>query len=416
MSGSTEPTPQPAAVPQAIASIASIASIEDSKPRYAPASRLAVLAMFFVNGGIFANWAARIPVFKERFALDEGQLGFTLLAISAGVICSLIVASGLISRWGSRAATIGGAAGICLGLALIPFMPSWAALWVMLFAFGAMTCLMDMAMNAQAAEVERRRGKPTMSSFHASFSAGGIAGALLGSLMAGQNIQPMIHFGIAAAAFGLLAIVSAPALVHVAGEKRDGEPTFALPPRALWPLGAMALFSALGEGAMFDWSAVYLQDSVHTAADFAALGFASFSVTMTLGRVSGDWLAHRFKPTTIVRIGGVVAGSGLLAAMLLPNPPVVLLGFGAVGIGLANVVPLAFSAAGNLPGIASSRGITGVATIAYAAFLAGPPLIGQLAQATSLRLSLSVVAVLVGSIVLYAGALRRAALPAPPPA
>jgi predicted MFS family arabinose efflux permease len=386
--------------------------IADGKPRYAPASRLAVLAMFFVNGGIFANWAARIPEFKERFALNEGELGLTLLAISAGVICSLIVASGLISRWGSRISTIVGVSGTCLGLGAIPFMPTWAALWIMLFAFGALTCLMDMAMNAQAAEVERRRGKPTMSSFHASFSAGGIVGALLGSFMAGQNIQPMIHFGVAAAAFGLLAIVAAPALIHVAGEKRDGEPAFALPPRALWPLGAMALFSALGEGAMFDWSAVYLKDTVHTAADFAALGFAAFSVTMTLGRVSGDWLVRRFKPVPIVRIGGVLAGSGLLAAMLSPDPYVVLLGFGAVGIGLANVIPLAFSAAGNLPGIASSRGITGVATIAYAAFLAGPPVIGQIAQATSLRASLSVVAVLVASIFLFAGALRRAA---PPP-
>jgi MFS family permease len=157
---------------------------------------------------------------------------------------------------------------------------------------------------------------------------------------------------------------------------------------------------------MADWSGVYLKTVVGTGAATAALGFAAFSLTMTGGRLIGDYLTTRFIPAQLVRVGGVIASSGVLLAILLPQVGPVLLGFGAVGAGLSIVVPLAFSVAGNVPGIQSGAGIAGVATIGYAGFLAGPPIIGLLAEITSLRAALIVVVILTGSLIYTAQAMQ----------
>lgn len=380
------------------------------------AARIAVLAIFFVNGGNFVNWAARIPAFKERFNFSEGTLGLILMAISIGVVVALGITSKLIARFGSKATTIGGAVMSNITLALLPLMPNPIALWLMLLIWGGAIAVTDMSMNTQASEVERRRGKPTMSSFHASFSVGGLVGALIGAWMASQNISPLNHFAIVGVVYGVISLIAMPYLLHVEGEQRSGESAFTVPPRAVWALGAVALFSALGEGAIIDWSAVYLEKVMQTPAHIAALGLAAFNVTMTIGRFSGDWLAHHVAPAVIARVGGLVAGLGLLAAMFIPNTYVALAGFGAVGIGLSNVVPLAFSAAGNVPGIPASKGIASVATIAYAAFLAGPPVIGQVAELTSFQVALGGVAILMLMIAVFAGALRRVPADAPHPA
>jgi fucose permease len=157
---------------------------------------------------------------------------------------------------------------------------------------------------------------------------------------------------------------------------------------------------------MADWSGVYLTQEIGTTAAFAALGFAAFSLAMTAGRLLGDWLATRFDAVRVVRFGGLITTAGLLAAVVTSQPIIVLIGFAAVGAGLANIIPLAFSAAGNFPNISSSAGIAGVATIGYAGFLAGPPVIGLVAEATTLRFSLLLVALLTGTLVITAQAIR----------
>jgi predicted MFS family arabinose efflux permease len=294
----------------------------------------------------------------------------------------------------------------CLILPLLALMTQPLTLWIALFAFGAALSSMDVAMNAQAVAVEHRANKPLMSSFHASFSIGGLVGALLGAGITALSGEPLAHFIFAAILFLVIMLVAARHLLVVSGEKSDGGSLFRLPPRALWALGAIAFCTAIGEGSMADWSGVYLTQVIGTTAAFAALGFAAFSLAMTIGRLLGDRLATRFDSVRIVRFGGLITTIGMLAALFTSQPIVVLIGFAAVGAGLANIIPLAFSAAGNFPNIPSSAGIAGVATIGYAGFLAGPPLIGLVAEATTLRVALLLVALLTGTLIFTAQAIR----------
>jgi fucose permease len=332
------------------------------------------------------------------------------------VICSLAVVSGIIARVGSDRVTKISAVLACFSLPAVALMPHPIALWVGLFIFGAATCGMDMGMNAQAAEVERRKGSPLMSSFHGAFSLGTAAGALMGAGMAGFSIVPEIHFGSVAAVFLIIVLIALRGLIHVEGEKRESESVFQFPARALWGIGAIAFCSALGEGSIADWSGVYLKDTLGAPEHIAALGLWTFSTAMMIGRFSGDWLVARFNPANVVRLGGLVAGIGMLVAMFVRDPLVAMVGFAAVGLGVANAIPLSFSAAGSTPGVAPSRGIAGVATIGYGSFLAGPPVIGLIAEATSLSVALSIIALLVLSLTIFAGALHRAPLPAEQPA
>jgi predicted MFS family arabinose efflux permease len=367
--------------------------------------RLAVMFTFILHGTVLASWVSRIPAVQIRLGLSEGALGLTLVGASTGVLLSLSAVGGLIARFGSRQVTIIGSSLMFLCLPLLALSPNQLSLWVTLFLFGSGISIMDVAMNDQAVLVERAAGQPLMSSFHAGFSIGGLLGALIGAGMAAFPAgTPLLHFMVVAAlAATSLTLVS---LHLVPTGKSTGEkpPAFRLPERAVWMLGVIAFCSAIGEGAMESWSGVYLTRIFATSESFAALGFAAFSVTMTVGRFLGDALSKRWSPERIIRLGGLAAAAGWAAAVLTTEPVVVLIGFAAVGIGLANIIPLTFSAAGNAPGLPAGVGIAGVATIGYAGFLAGPPVIGLLSDATSLRVGLALVGVLAGTLVLLARA------------
>lgn len=371
-------------------------------------ARFAVLAMFFLNGAIFGTWVSRIPDVQVRLGLSEGTLGLVLLGIAVGVITALTLTGGLIARFGSRTVTIAGAVALCLLLPPLALMPGAIALWVNLFAFGAAMSLMDVAMNAQGVEVEQQYQRALMSSFHAAFSIGGFAGAALSAGLAALDVLPFYHFSLITLLFLALIVVMGRWLLTDRDSPDADGPVFQLPQRLLWPLGIVAFCTALGEGAMADWSAVYLVGVVGTTASLAAIGFAVFSLTMTIGRLIGDKIATYIEPSRLVRGGGLLAALGLIVAIVYPQPVAVIMGFAAVGAGLSIIIPLTFSAAGNVPDISSGVGIAGVATIGYAGFLAGPPLIGLLAEATSLQLSLFLIAVMVGSLVFTGRALRVA--------
>lgn len=381
-----------------------ITSINENQPW--KSARLAVLAAFFVNGALLATWVSRIPAIQQKLNLSEGMLGIVLLGMGVGVLVALSLAGGLIGRFSSRTVTIAAAIAMCFFLPFLALAPTATGLWIALFLFGAATSTMDVAMNDQAVLVEQRAKTPLMSSFHASFSIGALAGALMGAGIAWLSIGPFLHFVLAAVLFSFVTLLFSRHLLRMKAEPTKGDSLFRLPPKVVWPLGAIAFCAAIGEGAMADWSAVFLSRSLSTTAAVAALGFAAFSLTMTIGRLLGDRLAARFSPVSIVRIGGLLAAVGILAAIVTIQPFVVLLGFAAVGVGLANVIPLAFSAAGKLRQLPAGVGIAGVATIGYAGFLAGPPLIGLVAEVSSLRFALLIVAVLSGTLIFTARAIR----------
>ena len=372
-------------------------------------SRAAVLMAFFINGALLATWVSRIPAIQTKLSLSEGNLGLVLLGLSAGVLVALSLAGGLIARFGSARVTAIGAIALSLTLFPLALMPNPVALWLNLFVFGAALSIMDVAMNDQAVNVERRARRSLMSSFHATFSIGGLVGALIGSGMAAaENFTPFVHFLLMGSVLSIALLLAAQYFLPDRDEDAaKSVPVFSFPERALWMLGAVAFCSAIGEGAMADWSGVYLSQVLSTTASFAALGYAGFSLTMTLGRLIGDSLLDRLSSETVVRFGGLIASVGLVIIALASSPVITLVGFSIIGLGLANIIPVVFSAAGNFPGIPSSTGIAGVATLGYAGFLAGPPVIGLIAEGTSLRIAFALIAVLIGSLVFTAKAISR---------
>ena len=357
-------------------------------------ARWAVAAMFLVNGALLANWVARIPAVQQRLGLSAGALGIALLGMAIGALAAFPVTGLLIAHYGSRRVTTGAALVYCAAVPLPGLAPSLPLLMVALIALGAGNGAMDVAMNAQGVAVEARYGRPIMSSFHGLWSVGGFAGALVGGVAAGAGIAPFPHLLGAAVVLVIAALIASRWLLPVAADAHSGAPAFARPTRALLGLGVVAFCSALGEGAMADWSAVYLHTSLATSAAFAAAGYAGFSLAMTAGRLSGDRLTHRFGPVVLVRAGGLLAAVGLGVALVVGRSIPAVAGFALVGAGLSLVAPLVYSRAGRAPGVSAAAALAAVATMGYTGFLLGPPIIGAVAQALSLRDALGIIVLL----------------------
>ncbi|MEL6150476.1 MAG: MFS transporter [Chloroflexota bacterium] len=371
-------------------------------------NRLAVLTAFFIAGAALANWAIRIPDISQKLGLSEGPLGLAILGLSVGVVLALPLAGGLISRFSSRVVTVVAGSIMCMALPLLAVAPNFASLWLALFVFGASNSTMDIAMNAQAVEVERKHGRPIMSSFHAFFSVGVAAGGGMGWLARYVEASLLTHFLTVGLLFLFVMLVVLAGLVNIDGEKGQQSAVFSLPPRALWLLGLLAFCAAINEGAMADWSTLYLENVVGAEEATAGFGFLAFSIAMVVGRFSGDYLATRISPVQIVRWGGLFGAAGITMAIVYPTVFTAATGFAMVGIGVSLVIPMAFSSAGNREGISPGAGIAGVATVGYAGFLAGPPIIGLVAQATSLRVSMIFLLVLLLVMAFNARALRPA--------
>lgn len=372
------------------------------------AAQRAVSAMFMLNGVGFANWAARIPAVRERLALSESELGLALLGTAVGAMLAFRVAGPLVVRFGSRAITRLSAVLLCATLPLPALAPSYALLVVALLLLGVTNGLMDVAMNAQAVEVERRARRPILSAFHGMFSLGGLVGAATGALAAAVALSPSANLLLVAGILAVPAVLAGRALL----------PDASVTPRApdaprerrstrLILLGLVAFCSSVGEGAMADWSAVYLRDDLHTSAPVAAIGYAAFSLAMLIGRFSGDWVTQRLGAVRIMRAAGLVVALGLGAALLVNVPAAIMVGFACVGLGLSIVVPLVFRAGTSVPDVSPGQALATLATMSYGGFLAGPPVIGLIADRFTLRVGLGLVAALAVVIVLFAQALER---------
>lgn len=373
------------------------------------AARMAVVGIFFLNGFGFANWVVRIPAVKEKLGLGEGLLGLALLGLAVGSLLSMPLTGGLVTRLGSRPVVISTALLLSVTVPLPALAPSLPLLVAALLLAGASMGALDVSMNAQAVAVEKEYRAPIMSSFHAAFSAGGLAGAVTGGLVTSFGVGIEAHLlGIAV----LLLVVFAPLyqkLLPASTDVSDEGPAFARPTRALAGLGVVAFCVLLGEGAMADWSALYLDDVLGTGPGLAAAGYAIFSLMMVVGRLAGDRLDARFGPVAIVRAGGAAAATGLALSVLVGTPFAALAGFGLVGLGLSFVFPVTLSAAGGSPDTSPAAGIAAVSTAGYFGFLMGPPLIGLAAELITLRWAILIVAFLSASIVVLAESTRKKA-------
>ncbi len=371
------------------------------------AARWAVSATFFINGAVFASWVPHIPEVKLRLGLSDGALGVALLAVALGAIVAMPLSGWLSSRWGSRRVTRLAAAGFCFVLPWPLYAPNLPVLFSVLLLFGFFNSGMDVAMNAQGLSVERRWGKPILSSFHGLWSVGGLAGAGTAAGLIALGVGSRTHLLLFAALFLLAVQAAGQFLLPAQEDAANREPVFVKPIRALAGLGILALFALVGEGAMADWTAVYLRTVLETDAGTAALGFAAFSLTMAAGRFAGDWLVERVGPRPVLRTGGMLVAVGLACGLAVSNPWAAIAGFGCVGLGLSNSVPILFSAAGRTPGVGPGLGIASVATMGYLGFLAGPPVIGFAADLVGLRWALGLVAAYGLLIAVFAQAVNR---------
>ncbi|MGI8533646.1 MAG: MFS transporter [Candidatus Limnocylindrales bacterium] len=358
--------------------------------------RLVICVLFFANGAGSASWASRLPEIRVRLDLGEGALGLALLGATVGLFLATALTSLLVVRFGSRALSILAGLAMSATLPIIGWAPSFLPLAAALVAYGMTNGALDLASNVQAVGVERRAGRSMLTGFHALFSGGALVGAGGAALAASWAVPVDVHLTAVAILLALAFAVVAPSLSNdrVEATKQAATPTrpsFSLLPRPLVGLGIMAFCVLLAEGAIFDWSAVYLSTVVGATPAIAAVGLAIFQGAMMMGRLSGDALAGRIGPAMLVRGGALLAAAGLTLSLVIPDVPIVLIGLAVMGLGIASAFPLLLSAAARTRGVASPTALGAITAAGYTGFLAGPPLIGFIAEPTDLRFGLAVV-------------------------
>jgi MFS family permease len=345
--------------------------------------RVAVSMLFLVNGFLVGSWAPKIPVFMSRLSLTESVMGLLILAFGLGSILMMPVIGALTARNGSAPVLRIVSVIVLPILLLISLAPNvWMAA-VAVVIFGGFIGGMDVAMNANAVHVEKRMGRAIMSSCHGFWSLGGLFGAGMGGFLiegTGEVGHAIILTVLATA--GILLV-----LPFIAQDQPTAEVKAATPmrmPRSPLPylIGVMALFSMIPEGSILDWGALYLRQELGADLGLAALGFAAFSGTMAIMRFLGDAIRQRLGAVLTLQISTGFAITGMLIAGLAPTAPIAIFGFAFAGIGISNMVPIAFSAAGNIPGVPSGIGLSIVTVMGYSGILVAPSAIGFIAENT----------------------------------
>jgi MFS family permease len=368
--------------------------------------RIATSVFFFIAGLTFSTWASRIPAIQTKLHLSDAGLGGVLFALPAGLMTSLPVSGWLVSRFGSRPMVIVGSVFYPLILLILGSSTSVLQLVLSLFSFGIMGNLINIAMNTQAVGVETLYGRSVMASFHGLWSLAGFTGAVIGTFFVSRGLPPIIHFSIVSGLCVLLVILSYKfTLPHDIGH-RQRQKAFVKPDKKILLLGMIAFCCLVNEGAMSDWSGVYFKNIVKAPASLITLGYVAFTSTMALGRFLGDSLVTKFGVKRMLQISGSVITTGLLLAVIFPYLATATAGFFLVGFGVSSVVPIVYGLAGKSTTMSAGAALAAVSTIGFLGFLIGPPLIGFIAQAISLRWSFTLIAILGFGTALLAGTLK----------
>ena len=342
--------------------------------------RAAVSLLFLMNGFCIGSWAPKIPEFAERLQLSKFELGLMILVFGVGSLVMMPLAGAQIAGRGSKIVVK------ALAVLLVPMLLAmtlvesvWTAA-IAIFLFGGFIGAMDVAMNANAVSVEKSMRRAIMSSCHAFWSLGGLLGAAIGGFLI-SHWGFLGHAGVATALSMLFLAAAWPMILGDQPHPDEAKPKARLPMVPLpWLLGLMALFSMMPEGAVLDWSALYLSQEKAASVTLSGFGFAAFSLTMAAMRFAGDLVRDRLGAVRTLRVCTVFAIVGMVIAALAPNAELAIVGFALCGIGISNMVPIAFSAAGNIPGLQPGIGISVVTTMGYSGMLVAPSAIGFAAE------------------------------------
>ncbi|MEB0223215.1 MFS transporter [Pseudomonas sp. 10S4] len=351
---------------------------------------------FFIAGLGIAAWAPLVPYAKARAGMDEGTLGLLLLCLGVGSILAMPIAGMLATRFGCRRVVSAGVLLICAALPLLATVSSIPALIATLFMFGAGLGTVDSTVNLQAVIVERASGKNMMSGFHGLFSLGGIVGAAGVSALLGLGISPLGATLVVIAVLIAALLKAAPHLLPYGSESSG--PAFAVPHGIVLFIGMMCFIVFLTEGAVLDWSAVFLTSERAIDTAYAGLGYAAFALTMTAGRLTGDAIVRRLGATKVIVFGGLTAAVGLSLATFAPTWEAALAGYALVGAGCSNIVPVLYTAVGKQTVMPQSIAVPAITTLGYAGILAGPAVIGFVAHGSSLSFAFGLMAVLLVAV------------------
>ena len=368
--------------------------------------------VFGVLGMGLAGWAPRVPDVKAQLGLSDTELGAALLAVAAGSLLLMPVTGSLIGRFGCRPVLLGSSVSFSLALVLPALADGLVSLVLAMAVLGAALGSFDVSANAQAAALERASGKQIMGKCHGTYSIGAIAGAISGGLAAQAGMSVLLHLlilGLVLAVASLLLLQGIPAEEPAPSRNSESEPrpgALVMPSAAVWGLGAVAFCALMAEGAMLDWSAVYLREHVSAEPFLAGAGFALFSAGMAAGRLICDRIAEERGRLFVIRTGALVAAISITFSLIQTNPALATLGFVAFGFGLSGILPVMFSIAGTgKAGMPPGPAIAALATTAYTGLLIGPALIGMIAGLVGLPSSLVSLPILMLAIAVGAGLL-----------
>lgn len=358
-------------------------------------ARVATSVMFFVNGMVLAIWATNIPGMKQALALTDSELGFALSAFAAGTMLTMYSAGVLVTRLGSRKTLLMGGLLVALSLPLCAMAESAVALAATIFLLGVTNSILDVSMNTHGAVIEAQKGRPLMSSFHAVFSIGGLAGASTVATLLSDKLGVIQCLSIAGALMAVATLVVARSLGNLQPEVTVGQrvavqKSFAWPNRLLLCIAGLTFLALFIERTVIDWSSLYLTDVSHSSTNIAAFAFGAFSLAMAIGRLSGDFMIRRFGINWVLTASGAVGALGLVLAMLIPQPGTSIVGFILVGIGLSNMTPLLYSQASRAYPGAPGLGLAMNGTLGYAGFLLAPPVIGFMSDSVGLKMAMVV--------------------------
>ncbi len=359
---------------------------------------------FFIAGFGIAAWAPLVPYAKARAGLDEATLGLLLLCLGAGSILAMPISGMLATRYGCRRVFSAGTVLLCLALPLLATVSSVPLLIATLFLFGAGLGAVDSTVNLQAVIVERASGRTMMSGFHGLFSVGGIAGAAGVSALLALGLTPLWAIAVVIVLILAALIKAAPHLLPYGSESSG--PAFAVPHGVVLFIGLLCFVVFLAEGAMLDWSAVFLTADKQIDEAYAGLGYAAFALTMTAGRLLGDTIVSHLGARRVIVLGGLLAAAGLILATLAASWQVALVGYGLVGMGCSNIVPVLYTAVGKQTLMPASIAVPAITTLGYAGILAGPAAIGFIAHASSLSTAFLLIATLLVAVAISGRILR----------
>lgn len=362
--------------------------------------------IFLINGLGMSAWAPLVPFARDRLQLSGASLGALLLCLGIGSLAAMPVTGTLVARFGCRRVMGFSTLLVLLMMPLLATAGSHLVMAAALMLFGAGLGMLDVAMNYQAVQVEQAADKPMMSGFHGFFSLGGILGAGTVSLLLSRSFTPLHATLVVMAVMLLLLLWRLPVLMSQRLHQPD-QPWLVIPRGWVAFLGLLCFILFLAEGAVLDWGALLLLQNPAMSPAYAGLGYAVFSVAMTLGRFSGDKIIQRFGRYPVMLTGALTAAAGMTLAVWLPWPEIALLAFLLVGFGLSNTVPMLFNAAGNQQDMPANLAISAMTTLGYAGILSGPALIGFISQWISLSGAFLMIALLLLAVAASARKVAR---------